>query len=777
MNGAARTGKGGTGTSSTSSSRSSNKGESHRIYWQQWPSSAAAKGTSGSTKLLLSRRDLITSSAAIRMSPDGARAQDVTQLLCETLNLKGKDLKSSNSNNNGGESWDKVQDAWEQDCLVLVGTLYSSPLHYVRFEHERLQQQQQQQANSESPHASEDASVAGSSSSSTKGGGPQHRPITISRSDPPFHVIKTLSSTDNPIQVRNTMIQHLEQLLQQSSATSSTNPGSSKRLTNSIAPKLQWYFIPGMHHPSSPIPSYIELDGYSTAMEDEDGEDNDDDDDTDGHDPNNNNDAGKDDENDQHDSSEHDFDPDDALHFPQQQERSSLPQEKELATTTNNNPKFLHRQTKKEAIFKKERNRYFELNLCQSSLQHDGVSGYLLKQSMKDPHVWKRVHCLLTDDHLWYISRIYTRLDDDEGDEDGDDDDNTTPDHDATTTEEKKDSKQQQRQLGYYSYAKHRRLGLTRALLLQPSSDRPTAPLSRTPFAFEVIASNGVAHRFRASTAEVFRRWINAVSSRIVQSYENSLFEHAELIVRDETEARHKRFMSLAVEPLWEALQQRSGGNDDQHNSNNSPCLHERHTTTDSPTMKVLRFGMEVTEYRERCRHIQAILPPKYPVLAMTNATFDNGVSDDGTVSSHSSLTSGGGGGALRIDAKTQAIIKSAWDEAIRLGSRATKVAVELQSFATTTSTTSGGSSTVSPKMPGSLEAICQHLEYVITGNFHRNHPHNKPQQQTTKGGGRTDNTRTYPPPMDMFDILLAELQSIAAAASARCHQQSPGTV
>ena len=34
------------------------------------------------------------------------------------------------------------------------------------------------------------------------------------------------------------------------------------------------------------------------------------------------------------------------------------------------------------------------------------VSGYLLKQSQKDPNVWKWVYCVLLDDPLWVIGRM-----------------------------------------------------------------------------------------------------------------------------------------------------------------------------------------------------------------------------------------------------------------------------------------------------------------------------------------------------------------------------------
>jgi hypothetical protein len=108
-------------------------------------------------------------------------------------------------------------------------------------------------------------------------------------------------------------------------------------------------------------------------------------------------------------------------------------------------------------------------------------------------------------------------------------------------------------------------------------------------------------------------------------------------------------------------------------------------------------------------------------------------------------------------------MIKSAWDEAIRLGSFAAKIAMELQED-------KGDKA----KMPRSLETICQHLEYVITGNFRRSLSESNSKQPLSKSAARNnDNTRQFPPPMDLFDALLTELQAVAAAVTKQ--RRSPG--
>ena len=791
---------------------SNSKGESHRIYWQQWPPSAISSGVKPS------RRDIITGSAAIRISPDGARAQDVTQLLCETLNLtqtkddtkqEGRSSSSDKDNDPSSprqESWDKVQDAWEQDCLVLVGTLYSLPLHHVRFEHERMdvqvQQEQTQKVTSENQPPQKlkgDTAAKDTTSPSTLAAvkSPARTPA-ISRSDPPFHVIKSLSTTDNPIQIRNAMIEHLKQILAQSTAAALVSPSNASKkatATSTIAPKLQWYFVPGKNHPSSPIPSYVDLDGYTTSMEDE--EDVEEEMDSDGSNTNHHNNNSNDNSStDQNSDAEHDFDPDDIIrqlplstkkcHEPLEGESNPLENEQQSTTETRS-------LSIKERIFNRERQHYYELSVCQSSLHHDFVSGFLLKQSMVDPHVWRKVHCVLTDDHLWFMSRVYTRPDTtliDDNDQETtisnnkDDDEKADPgsksekqDADKAVANGNADSHSQTTSPSttppsFYSFAKHRRLELTRAMLRQPSKDKPMAPLFRTPFAFELVDSSGAVHRFRASNANVYKRWVSAVSSRIIQSYENSLFEHAQLIVRDETEARHKRLVAVAVAPLWEkqkaSLETITKKSQDQHDNRMQKVTGDNpavQVTMDSPTMTVLRFGMEVTAFREQCRHIQATLPALHPVFAMTKVTTEivRSNSSGENDSDSSALPSIPTEGNIRIDLQTQALIKGAWDEAIRLGSRATKITVKLQMAAS--SDTNGGANHIggtTAKMPRSLEIICQHLEYVITGSFRGNVPRTAAAQRK----GRSENTRQFPPPTDMFDALLGELQVIAATSS-----------
>lgn len=365
------------------------KGESQRVYWQQWLSSKS-KTANGHT----SRRELITSSAAIRINPDAARAKDVTKLLRDTLNLSS--LESTNINNDR-PSVGLLGEYSHSDALVLVGTLYSLPKDYIQFEHEPPPRQK-------------------SDFSSPNGGS------IISSSSDPVHVIKTLQPDDNPLATRDKMMEHLKRMLDQVPTSSST-----------IAPKVQWYFVPSSVDPTrSPIPSSIDLDGYSTSMEEEEY----DDDDT----------ESDDDPNflatDETDTIEQDYYDLDLL-----LSRCSLAAEG--SNTDNTHMTTLKRKEISRQM--KEVQRYTQLSQVQPS-----SVGYLLKRSNIDPHVWRKVYCVLTDDHLFYTTRI---------------------------------PYPSSRNLTFPSMPsvyprmgkRHGRISLGQALLLEPNSEVPSSPLYRIP--------------------------------------------------------------------------------------------------------------------------------------------------------------------------------------------------------------------------------------------------------------------------------------------------------
>jgi hypothetical protein len=273
-------------------------------------------------------------------------------------------------------------------------------------------------------------------------------------------------------------------------------------------------------------------------------------------------------------------------------------------------------------------------------------SGYLLKRSHVDIHVWRRVHCFVTDDFLWMVSR-----------------------HDA---------------IG--------RICLTHALLLEPAADY--APLFRCPDAFELVATNGTSHVFRAASSKLQKRWTSLLSDRIVTSYENSLLQHAELLAMEECKAASRR-LQASVEQWW------------QHDtfSATTPSL-------TGPMGLVVRFGLDVASLRECCRYIYSLLPPKSPIVAASSNNIPAVVAPL----------------SEPLDADLQAMIRSTWNQASALLARATHLG----------------------KKSTHLETLCRHVDYQISGKFR----HSLLQQQENEMAEHQE-----PPPLDLFDQVLIELQ------------------
>ncbi|KAL3943141.1 MAG: hypothetical protein SGBAC_002790 [Bacillariaceae sp.] len=595
------------------------KGESQRIYWQQWLTANGAKN--GGT----SRRELITSSAAIRISPNAAKAKDVTQLLRKTLNLSS--LSSQKDS------------AAEFDAMVLVGTLYSLPSDYVQFEHNMMPAGPQ------------------SNISSTSG------TIISSTQAEPLHVVKTLNPEDNPLSMRDKMMDHLRRL--QDLAPSGRS---------NISPKFQWFFVPSSQPstPPSPIPSCIDLDGYCTSMEEEEYESDDESLESDSREL-----GGA------LDTSQPAIEPHDVNDSQDSSILNALSQ-LEAKEGEYEDPRQVIGSQDVNAMKPrmKELRRYVQMTQSQSTCILP-ASGYLLKQSHVDRHVWRRVYCVLTDDHLWYVTRVP---------------------HSTTRT--------------FPQVAKkHGRISLERALLLEPNKEYASSPLYRIPNGFEVVSAKGTSHVFRAPSRAVQMHWIQALSNKITESFENSLMSHAELIVADESSARNKRLSTLAVDPLWSEIEA-----DSQH--------------IDSSIASVLQLGMDVAEYREQCRHIQASVPARSLVVVASEASGRQRKVDSSREP---------------IDAATKQLVQATWDMATKLLSESTNVALEIQTLSDT------------KQLSRSLEVLCRHVDYVITGQHHQ-----------SNGGKQKENGshREYssdPPPMDLFDLLLAELQSIVGGNTMSC--------
>lgn len=277
-----------------------------------------------------------------------------------------------------------------------------------------------------------------------------------------FHVVRTLQDDENPLQVRDLMQHDLERRRQEIP--------QGKESSSIIAPKLQWYFIPD--DPASQILKNIELDGYSTTLEDEELE-----------------------------GEDHDEDGDYEHTEPEYPDPFDMPWR--VKDSSDKPRSSAQLEADEHSICQLQRSQQLAHHLNTSD--HFVVSGFLWKQSQIDPHVWRKVHCVVSEDHFWFVARV------------------------------KKRSKNQ------YAAPYYGRIALSNALLVEATSSLQ----SRIPFSWEVVTASGRSHVFRAVSSPLQERWTGCLKARIMQCQENKLFHQAELIVADETKARTMRLVRL----------------------------------------------------------------------------------------------------------------------------------------------------------------------------------------------------------------------------------------
>ncbi|KAG7366558.1 PH domain containing protein [Nitzschia inconspicua] len=691
---------------------SSGDAESHRIYWQQWLSTTtAATGISASTPSVnlpgpgggiatssttsppssplrrrqqqaFRRRQLTTSSAAVRIAPQVAKAHDVTDLLRRTLNLASSTTKSNGTVDS--------KDSFE-DSLVLVGTLIV-PNDHVSFEHEH--------------------GLAENNNKKLKS---------------PFHLVKTLHADDNPLAMRDEMMKHLKER----HVRLRNQYGAIDQLAT---PTIQWFFVPGFGAPSI-IPNCVELEGYATTMEGaDDYSDDEDDDDDDEIDVDYGHNIGES----YHCSTAESLmeSRDDVFaNLPELVRASlfessfpfSLPQPKTTST----------RQEKRKI---REWRRYLQVSQSHNS-NPNYLAGYLLKQSSKDKHVWRKVYCLLTEDYMWYVHRM-------------------TPWYEQQSTSDRTiclDVCEETIAMA----PKHGRISLSQALLLEPNEEFEQSPLHRVPHAFQIADGRGIIHSFRASSKSLSRQWIQSISTRLMDCYENSFLENAELIIAEETMARNQRYKSVAVDALFSKVNTMATGSktssqtsfashndhvvdeDEKHEicrgtqtlvdlCMRSPRTEDNHGSTFQA--QVVRLGIDVAEFREGCRHIQTML------LSQVGIESDREEKDP-----HLPV----------LSSAIPKMVQESWHTASELLGRATQIASLVQIDC--------GQGKISRKHPSrSLDTLCHHIEFVITGQMRRRSA-GSPTSSATSMDVAAVHHPDDPPPMDLFDRLLTELQQSAS--------------
>jgi PH domain len=743
-------------------------GEPHRIYWQQWiPSSGGNRSSSdtasqegdtseASPQEHWSRKELILSSAAIRLSRS-AKVKDVTELLRKTLQLPPlteEDRALHLDPFSPGVDYD-LRSFHHEDCLVLVGSIYSLPDDYVQYEHNQQQQQQPiKSAVLPSVQIQEQNRIY------------------------PFHIVHTLKSTTKPLDAYDAMDKYLNCFMEHWNKTS-LGAGSDRKKSQVVhlagvskksalgdsvtpssvtqgsippvsstppAPKIQWYYVPtvsSVNYTGSGtlIPNCVELDGYCTSMEDSD-EDSDDE-----------------------DSASTASTAADSIsdgdpwveNYDQLRLHTTFPWLNLKNDTHEGSPSAftqpIYSKKTKEKIYRQDR---LYMELCTSESQtpsHCCLCGYLLYRDRKDPHVWRRMYCVLTNHELWFMSRIYTRVD--------------------VASSDAADAIPAMRHSSTFRYVRHGRIRLTRATVIQPTPNEPI--LHRTPYAFEVISSRGTSHVFRTNNKQMQTLWITTISERIILSYEASLLDNAELIMDEECCARNRRANALAVEPLWDetvrVMQERA----QQKVSILAPSI-------GNSIGSVLRFGIDVALYKDRCRYVLSSMPTRTPMVVATppRRRFFSRMEEKSSSSSEPVVYE-------PLDRYIQDMIQVTWDQATALLSRARSLAITLQlrSSIKHDNDESSDVENVRIKLSHGVDTLCRHIEFVLTGRLdHRKEYSSSDLLSTTTNSpglerlpdptvgndsitGSSRNAES-PPPADLFDHLLHELQSLAATADRR---------
>lgn len=440
----------------------------------------------------------------------------------------------------------------------------------------------------------------------------------------PIHIIRTLHPDEHPLQVRDEMIKSLERLRKRAeeqmglvdptaknNAHNISSPGrggSSRRqqLQQQQQPhvSVRWYFQPcsplgGMDSTtsSSPkiqsIPAFIELDGYCTDDDDDGGDNNKSDDDMHG--------RGFDDEYD------HDVTDDEDVEGNQTATLS-------MDEMTSANTSLLNKEKRRIAALRELSDSPFV------------VSGYLLKQSQKDPNVWRRMYCVLAVDRLWVIGRVKLLSE-------------FPNDQDVGGTMTNQDVLSSLR-VGSHSY-----INLLRSILIEREE-----PLNhRLPNTFRIVTSLGKTHSFRAFNSQSFQSWTAALSEKIAQTHTDGMMDLAHVITEEETLARCRRMEDIAVTPFLSSV----------------PVS----TETTPFSMDTIRFGMAIAEYRELCRKVDEAMQLYKNSGGVVNVQTRVGGSPN-SKANRASLSSL----SASQRAKNEAMVSSVWEDARVVASKSAQL-------------------------------------------------------------------------------------------------------
>jgi len=196
------------------------------------------------------------------------------------------------------------------------------------------------------------------------------------------------------------------------------------------------------------------------------------------------------------------------------------------------------------------------------NLKSNYTSDYLLKQSQNDENVWKRVYCLLTDDHFWCANRIKSRI-------------------------ASKDS-----ELNVLYRGSHIKVKLVGATIHEPIN----VGSPRTPFVFEIMAGKGISHVFRASSKSSQMHWIKMISHNIDQSRQNNSLMLLDFVVDKEMIRNRVKLQNSILGNIMESLQ--------------DELKDTKLISASVRIKKLLQFGLDILEYKDICHSIHGISLP-----------------------------------------------------------------------------------------------------------------------------------------------------------------------
>mmetsp|Transcript_8251 Transcript_8251/g.24802 ORF Transcript_8251/g.24802 Transcript_8251/m.24802 type:complete len:1111 (-) Transcript_8251:334-3666(-) len=444
-----------------------------------------------------------------------------------------------------------------------------------------------------------------------------HRQEEYAISQEPYNLVRTLKPHENPLLVRDEIAAVLGERQRHAEAECGV-PSRRKRR----APTFRWFFQPcagdgGGNGKIRSVPSCVDIDGYCSGAESTDDDSCSSSTDEDGPDKVKRDallDATDGKESEQGSRDKQGFSILDRHHCYHKFSSSCFDEDAEGRNRRCTNSSLVDERHRLTILSQREG----------SATGGDGqcVSGYLLKRSRSDPNVWRRVHCVLIDDQLWYVSRVYPLDNENQPDEssgnlgksshlscpfDRDGIPSSSLEHKQhfSTLSNGQALPRKQKRIG-----RHRVVRLTRSLLVESDpASRDATPLSRTPHAFEICTSRGDMHVFRAMRRSVQQRWADCLCSRIVRGHEDKFMEMADLIVTEETCARGRRMEELAATAVlgdgvssWAQVRywgpsQRGGKYLGSSRSGEGDIL-----------LNAVRFGAEVAEYRELCQRARVTI-------------------------------------------------------------------------------------------------------------------------------------------------------------------------